>query len=58
MLTPSQMALYRRECFFQKVLAVRAPSDLFNLAMKEQKLPWLPETGLLKLDSQDFQTMP
>jgi hypothetical protein len=25
---------------------------------KEQKLPWLPKNGLLKLDSQDFRTMP
>jgi hypothetical protein len=26
-------------------------------AKKEQKLPWLPDTGLLKLDNQDFPTM-
>jgi hypothetical protein len=24
---------------------------------KEQKLPWLPKTEILKLDSQDFQIM-
>jgi hypothetical protein len=51
MMTPLQVALYHPGWFFlKKVLAVKAPKN-------EQKLPWLPKTGLLKLDSQDFPTM-
>ena len=35
MLTPSQMALYHPGCFLQKVLAVKAPRDLYTLAMSQ-----------------------
>jgi hypothetical protein len=35
MLTPSQMALYYPGCLLQKVLAVKAPRDLYNLATKQ-----------------------
>jgi hypothetical protein len=44
--------------------AVKAPRHLYTLAMSQvsykerTKTQWLPKTGLLKLDSQDFQTMP
>jgi predicted nucleotidyltransferase component of viral defense system len=31
--TPSQMALYHPGCFLQKVLPVKAPRDLYTLAM-------------------------
>jgi hypothetical protein len=35
MLTPLQMALYNPGCFLQKVLAVKAPRDLYTLAMSK-----------------------
>jgi hypothetical protein len=47
----------------QKVLAVGALKDLYTLSMSQvfykerTKLPWSPTTGLLKLGSQDFQTI-
>ena len=35
MLTPEQMALYQPGCPLQKVLAVKAPGDLYTLAMSQ-----------------------
>ena len=35
MLTPEQMALYQPGCLLQKVLAVKAPGDLYTLAMSQ-----------------------
>jgi hypothetical protein len=35
MLTPLQMALYHPGSFLQKVLAVKAPRDLYNVAMSQ-----------------------
>ena len=35
MLTPEQMALYQPGCLLQKVLAMKAPGDLYTLAMSQ-----------------------
>ena len=35
MLTPEQMALYQPGCLLQKVLAVKAPGDLYTLAISQ-----------------------
>ena len=52
--------IYHPGCLLQKVLAVKAPKDIYNLAMKhiflnqEPKTPWSQNTGPLMLDLQDF----
>jgi hypothetical protein len=54
------MALYHPWSFFEKSYACESSKRFVNpcnLTKKEQKLPWLQKTGLLKLDSQNFQTM-
>ncbi len=49
--------------FLQKVLAVKAPRDLYTLAMSQvsykerTKTTMSPKTGLQRLESQDFQSM-
>ena len=35
MLTPEQMALYQPGCLLQKVLALKAPGDLYTLAISQ-----------------------
>ena len=57
------MTFYLPGCLLQKALSIKAPRDLYNLAMKQvssnqrTQTPWSQKTGLLILDLQDCETL-
>ena len=68
MLTPKQMVLYQPACLLQKVLAVKAPGDLYTLAMSQVSYKertnttmvtknWTSKVGLSRFPNNAHETL-